>query len=93
MKQLIALVIIIIVFIYDGNSQKTVTPSPAGYDIFRSGIPHGNIDTITYNSKTAGNNRRALICFLQRQIQKSLKNWFLILKNAKKIEIALDIMW
>jgi len=61
MKQLIALVIIIIVFRYDGNCQKTVTPSPAGYDIFRSDIPHGNIDTITYNSRTVGNKRRALI--------------------------------
>ena len=32
-----------------------------GYDIFLEGIPHGKIDTISYNSTTVGANRKALI--------------------------------
>ena len=61
MKQMIVLFAVLIVFGYDASSQNMVTPAPAGFDIFRSGIPHGNIDTITYNSKTVGNKRRAII--------------------------------
>jgi len=61
MKQLIAFIAVLMVFGYNANSQNTVMPAPAGFDIFRSGIPHGNIDTITYNSKTVGNKRKALI--------------------------------
>jgi enterochelin esterase-like enzyme len=61
MKQLITFVSILMIFGYNANSQNTVTPPQAGFDIFRSGIPHGNIDTITYNYKTVGNKRKALI--------------------------------
>lgn len=42
-------------------SQNTVTPAPAGFDILRSNIPHGKIDTISYNSKTVGTDRKTLI--------------------------------
>ena len=61
MKNLIALITVLMVFGYIANSQNTITPAPAGFDILRAGIPHGNIDTITYNSKTVGNKRKALI--------------------------------
>jgi enterochelin esterase-like enzyme len=61
MKQIISFIAVLMVFVYNASSQNTVTPAPAGFDIFRSGIPHGNIDTITYNSKTVGNKRKALI--------------------------------
>ena len=61
MKQMIAFLAVLMLFGYNANSQNTVTPSPAGFDIFRTWISHGNIDTITYNSKTVGNKRRALI--------------------------------
>lgn len=61
MKQMIAFLTVLMIFGYNANSQNTVTPAPAGFDIYRSGIPHGNIDTITYNSKTVGTKRRALI--------------------------------
>jgi enterochelin esterase-like enzyme len=37
------------------------TSSPAGFDIFRPGISHGTIDTVTYKSKTVGVYRKALI--------------------------------
>jgi enterochelin esterase-like enzyme len=35
--------------------------APEGYDIELSGIPHGEIDTISYDSKTVGSTRKALI--------------------------------
>ena len=61
MKQLIAFLIVVIATGYNARSQNTVIPSPPGYDIVREGIPHGKIDTITYNSKTVGNTRKSII--------------------------------
>jgi enterochelin esterase-like enzyme len=42
-------------------SQGIVTQARVGFDVFRADIPHGKIDTITYESRTVGNTRRALI--------------------------------
>lgn len=42
-------------------AQEILKHAPAGFDAVRAGIPHGKIDTVTYNSKTVGNSRRALI--------------------------------
>jgi enterochelin esterase-like enzyme len=42
-------------------SQDLVKQMPTGFDSLRMSIPHGKIDTITYTSKTVGNNRRSLI--------------------------------
>ncbi len=42
-------------------SQAVVKQARAGFDEIRPGIPHGVIDTISYDSKTVGNARRALI--------------------------------
>ena len=61
MRQLITFFLVLLVFSFSANSQTIVTPPPAGYDILLTGIPHGKIDTITYNSKTVGNRRKALI--------------------------------
>lgn len=38
-----------------------VKPASRGFDSVRASIRHGNIDTITYNSKTVGTKRRALV--------------------------------
>ncbi|MEE4285639.1 MAG: alpha/beta hydrolase-fold protein [Mariniphaga sp.] len=43
------------------NSQIVNEPVPAGFDVVRSEIPHGKIDTVTYYSNTVGNNRSAVI--------------------------------
>lgn len=61
MKQLTLFLFAFIAFSYNASSQNVVTPAPLGFDIVREGIPHGKIDTITYNSKTVGVKRRALI--------------------------------
>ena len=42
-------------------SQNTTTSAPLGFDIIQDGIAHGRIDTITYNSRTVGSARKALI--------------------------------
>ncbi|MGM0621451.1 MAG: alpha/beta hydrolase [Bacteroidota bacterium] len=42
-------------------SQEITEPAQPGYDIVRSDIPHGSIDTVTYFSNTVGNNRNAVI--------------------------------
>jgi enterochelin esterase-like enzyme len=42
-------------------SQEIVNQARVGFDVFRADIPHGVIDTITYESKIVGSTRRALI--------------------------------
>ena len=44
-----------------GLAQTEFKSPPQGFDIARESTPHGKIDTITYNSKTVGTDRRALI--------------------------------
>ena len=44
------------------NAQTVMNKyAPKGFDSLRTEIPHGKIDSISYPSKTVGNNRRALI--------------------------------
>lgn len=42
-------------------SQEAVKPGGLGYDLKRDNIPHGTIDTITYESQTVGVQRRAIV--------------------------------
>ena len=42
-------------------AQDAIQPATSGFDVIRDSIAHGNIDTISYNSKTVGSKRRALI--------------------------------
>lgn len=42
-------------------SQKITEPAQPGYDMARSNIPHGKIDTVTYYSNAVGNNRNAIV--------------------------------
>ena len=42
-------------------SQGIVKQATTGFDVFKADIPHGKIDTISYDSKTVGTVRRALI--------------------------------
>ena len=43
------------------NAQNIIRQAPPGFDSLRVNIPHGKIDTISYNSKTVGTSRKALI--------------------------------
>src|ERR1700712_315372 len=60
-KQLVFTVYAVLLFCIPVFSQNVVHQARAGFDVFRANIPHGKIDTITYQSKTVGNSRRALI--------------------------------
>lgn len=43
------------------SASQPVTQMPLTFDVVKENIPHGKIDTISYNSKTVGVSRRALI--------------------------------
>ncbi len=61
MRPLTTLIIVLLFLCTNANTQNPVSPSSPGFDIVRSGIPHGTIDTIVYDSKTVGSKRKALI--------------------------------
>ena len=61
MKQILSFVTVLFLICNAARSQNTVKQAPPGFDSLRADISHGKIDTITYNSKTVGNKRRALI--------------------------------
>lgn len=45
-----------------GPDDKPAFPAaPQGFDIMRSNIPHGKIDSVNYNSKSVGKERRMLV--------------------------------
>lgn len=45
----------------NGIAQSLEKQAPLGFDVVRNDIPKGKIDTISYNSKTVGITRRAII--------------------------------
>jgi enterochelin esterase-like enzyme len=61
MKQLFFSLLVFSICSLPANAQSTVKDAPQGFDIVKENIPHGKIDTISYNSKTVGTTRRALI--------------------------------
>ncbi|MDI3320857.1 alpha/beta hydrolase-fold protein [Pinibacter soli] len=61
MKQLSFLIVALLIISIHLNAQGLEKHSPQGFDSLRTGIPHGKIDTIVYDSKTVGVQRRALI--------------------------------
>ncbi|WP_419699292.1 alpha/beta hydrolase-fold protein [Mucilaginibacter sp. NFX135] len=60
-NQILFAVCTFLLFNIPAYSQDIIHQARAGFDVFRADIPHGKIDTITYQSKTVGNTRRALI--------------------------------
>lgn len=61
MKQLLFAACLLLLFNLPCYSQGIVKQARAGFDVFRADIPHGTIDTVTYESKTVGSTRRTLI--------------------------------
>jgi enterochelin esterase-like enzyme len=61
MKKLTATFTALFVFCFYANSQNIEKHAPEGFDIHRTGIDHGKIDSTTYASKTVGTNRKVLI--------------------------------
>jgi len=60
-KQLLIAIFALFLFNAAAYSQAIVKQSRAGFDEFRPNILHGTIDTISYDSKTVGSTRRALV--------------------------------
>src|SRR5688500_1294349 len=61
MKRLIFSFSVLLLIGFGVNSQPALKEAPKGFDSLRTDIAHGKIDTITYDSKTVGVKRRALV--------------------------------
>jgi enterochelin esterase-like enzyme len=60
MNRLFCLISVLFLVSLNTNSQS-ITPAPLGFDIVRTSIPHGEIDTVYYKSKMVATIRRALV--------------------------------
>jgi enterochelin esterase-like enzyme len=55
------LLVVFLLMCFHSFAQPAVKEAPAGFDVEKSGIPHGKIDTVSYNSKTVGTVRKAIV--------------------------------
>ncbi|WP_121357427.1 alpha/beta hydrolase-fold protein [Flavisolibacter nicotianae] len=103
MKQFVLPFFIAMLYSLAVRSQPTVKEAPRGFDVAKADIPHGKIDTISYESKTVGATRRALIytppgyskkkkypvLYLLHGIGGDEKEWF----NGGHPEVILDNLY
>jgi enterochelin esterase-like enzyme len=61
MKVRIALTISLLISCIAFSNAQIVEPAGEGFDVARTGIPRGRIDSVTYPSATVGNSRKAII--------------------------------
>lgn len=61
MKRLVFSFFVLCLFSIVSYSQILIQHAPKGYDSLRTDIAHGKIDSVMYESKTVGSNRKALI--------------------------------
>lgn len=61
MKKIFIAVVVLMVFSVLSYSQSFEKQAPVGFDNLRADIAHGKIDSVLYNSKTVGTERKALI--------------------------------
>jgi enterochelin esterase-like enzyme len=61
MKKFTCSIFILIIISFFAKAQIIEKHAPVGYDVVRSEITHGKIDSIIYESKTVGTERKALI--------------------------------
>jgi len=69
MKRSLLITITLAIVVIAANAQ---TKAPAGFDELNPAIPHGKLDTITYDSKTVGVKRHAVV-YLPPSYSKSKK--------------------
>ncbi|HTH32514.1 MAG TPA: alpha/beta hydrolase-fold protein, partial [Lacibacter sp.] len=60
MKKIVSAVVLLFLFLQI-QAQEILKQMPKGFDEVRAEIAKGKIDTVAYNSKTVGGNRRALV--------------------------------
>ncbi|MGD8781111.1 MAG: alpha/beta hydrolase-fold protein [Ignavibacteria bacterium] len=61
MKKLLPPIFVLLSLYFFSNAQTIEKHAPAGFDSLRTGIAHGKIDSIYYNSETVGTKRKAMI--------------------------------
>lgn len=61
MKQVLKFLAVLLFVFQTAHAQEAVKPAAPGYDTVRPAVPHGKIDTVSYNSKTVGTKRKAVI--------------------------------
>lgn len=61
MKHLFVLISALFLITFQSQSQNPVYPPSAGFDVVRSLIPHGKVDTLVYTSKTVGTQRKLTV--------------------------------
>ena len=61
MNRLVLPLFIGMLWCFSAHSQPSVKEAPKGFDVAKTAIPHGKIDTVSYASQTVGTTRRALV--------------------------------
>ncbi len=61
MKKIFFIASVFVMLSIPTYSQDIVKQAPVGFDVYKENILHGKIDTISYESKTVGSTRRALV--------------------------------
>lgn len=61
MKNIAIILVCALAYSLGVQAQSKIPHSQAGFDVERTGISKGRIDTVTYNSKTVGVKRKALV--------------------------------
>jgi enterochelin esterase-like enzyme len=70
MKKFIFLVAPLLTLFLSASAQGPGMP-PEGFDVMRTGIPHGHLDTVSYDSKTVGTKRKAVVYLPPEYSEKS----------------------
>lgn len=61
MKNIVILLVCALAYCFEVQAQKPIPHSRTGFDVEKSGTVKGKIDTVTYQSKTVGTKRKALV--------------------------------
>ena len=61
MKNIAIILVCALAYCFGVQAQSTIPHSLAGFDVEKAGIAQGKIETVTYNSKTVGTKRKALV--------------------------------
>lgn len=61
MKNIVIILVCALAYCFGVQAQSSIPHSQAGFDVEKTGIAQGKIETVTYNSKTVGTKRKALV--------------------------------
>lgn len=61
MKNIAIILVCALAYCFGVQAQSSIPHSQAGFDVEKTGIAQGKIETVAYNSKTVGTKRKALV--------------------------------